>query len=58
MPQDPPHDHDDPRYPVHRSDSEWQARLDPMQYEVQRYAGDMLAMLQQLHQQAPIDSLD
>jgi pimeloyl-ACP methyl ester carboxylesterase len=29
-----------------------------MQYEVQRYAGDMLAMLQQLHQQAPIDSLD
>lgn len=41
---------------VGRGESDWLA--DPMHYEVQRYAGDMLAMLQQLHQQAPIHSLD
>ena len=29
-----------------------------MAYDVQQYAGDMLAMLQQLHQEAPIRTLD
>lgn len=34
----PPHPHDDPRYPVQRSDADWRARLDPVQYEVARHA--------------------
>jgi peptide-methionine (R)-S-oxide reductase len=34
----PPHDHDDPRYEVRRSDAEWRARLEPMQYKVARHA--------------------
>ena len=34
----PPHDHDDPRYPVRKSDEEWRAQLDPMQYQVARHA--------------------
>ena len=33
-----PHDHDDPRYPVKKTDAEWRAELDPMQYEVARHA--------------------
>lgn len=41
---------------VGRGASDWLA--DPMAYQVPQYAGDMLAMLQQLHQQAPIHTLD
>jgi len=33
-----PHSHDDPRYSVHKTDDEWRAELDPMQYEVARHA--------------------
>lgn len=33
-----PHAHDDPRYAVHKSDTEWRAQLDPQQYEVARRA--------------------
>jgi peptide-methionine (R)-S-oxide reductase len=32
------HDHDDPRYAVHKSDDEWRAQLSPMQYQVARHA--------------------
>lgn len=32
------HDHDDPRYPLHKSDEEWRTQLDPMQYQVARHA--------------------
>ncbi len=33
-----PHDHDDPRYAVKKSDAEWRAQLDTMQYQVARHA--------------------
>lgn len=33
-----PHDHDDPRYPVRKSEAEWRAQLDPMQFRVARQA--------------------
>lgn len=32
------HDHDDPRYPVRKTDAEWRQALDPMQYRVARHA--------------------
>jgi len=34
----PPHDHDDPRYPVRKTDAEWREQLDPMAYQVARRA--------------------
>lgn len=33
-----PHDHDDARYEVRKTDAEWRAQLDPMQYQVARKA--------------------
>jgi len=39
-----------------RGRSDWLA--DPMGYQIPQYAADMLAMLAQLHQQAPIATLD
>ena len=33
-----PHDHDDPKYAVHKTDAEWRAELNPMQFEVARHA--------------------
>jgi len=41
---------------VGRGESDWLA--DPMAYQVPVYAADMLALLLQLHQQAPIGTLD
>ena len=32
------HDHDDPKYPVHRTDAEWRSQLDRQQYDVARHA--------------------
>lgn len=34
----PPHDHDDPRYPVRRTEEEWRAQLNPLQFAVARQA--------------------
>ena len=39
-----------------RGHSDWLA--DPMAYQVPQYAADMLALLAQLHQEAPIATLD
>jgi peptide-methionine (R)-S-oxide reductase len=33
-----PHDHDDPRHPMRKTDEQWRAELDPMQYQVARHA--------------------
>jgi peptide-methionine (R)-S-oxide reductase len=33
-----PHPQDDPRYPVRKTEGEWRAELDPMQFEVARRA--------------------
>ena len=41
---------------VGRGRSDWLA--DPMGYQIPQYVGDMLAMLAQLHQQAPMATLD
>ncbi len=41
---------------VGRGQSGWLA--DPMRYQIPTYAADMLALLAQLHMQAPIDMLD
>jgi pimeloyl-ACP methyl ester carboxylesterase len=41
---------------VGRGRSEW--RKDPSGYQVPAYVGDMLAMLAQLHRQAPVGTLD
>jgi peptide-methionine (R)-S-oxide reductase len=32
------HDHDDPRYPVHKTEAQWRAELSPLQYAVAREA--------------------
>ncbi|MCA6216299.1 peptide-methionine (R)-S-oxide reductase MsrB [Ideonella sp. B7] len=36
--RDDPHDHDDARYPVHKTEAEWRAQLDPVQFAVARQA--------------------
>lgn len=41
---------------VGRGHSDWLA--DPIGYHVGQYAADMLALLQHLHQQSPLDTLD
>ena len=33
-----PHDHDDPRYPVRKTEDEWRAQLSPEQFRVARKA--------------------
>jgi len=33
-----PHDHNDPRYPVQKTDAQWRAELDTEQYQVSRHA--------------------
>jgi peptide-methionine (R)-S-oxide reductase len=38
MSRDTPHSHDDPRYPVHKTDAEWRTQLDPNAYAVARKA--------------------
>jgi peptide-methionine (R)-S-oxide reductase len=36
--KDKVHPHDDARYAVHKTDEQWRAELDPMQYQVARQA--------------------
>ena len=36
--QPDPHPQDDPRYPVRKTEEEWRAQLDPMQFQVARKA--------------------
>lgn len=38
MSHDPPHSQDDPRYPVRKTDDEWRAQLDRLQFQVARRA--------------------
>ena len=38
MSHNKPHAHDDAKYAVHKTDAEWRAELDPMQYQVARHA--------------------
>ena len=33
-----PHDHDDPKYPLRKTDEVWRSELDTLQYEVARHA--------------------
>ncbi len=35
-PQPEPHPQDDPRYPVRKTEAEWRAQLDPLQFQVAR----------------------
>ncbi len=35
---DTPHPHDDPRYPVRKTDAEWRAQLSPAEYAIARHA--------------------
>ena len=37
-PSDEPHGHDDPRYPVQKTEQQWREQLDPMQFQVARKA--------------------
>ncbi len=38
MSDDTPHPHDDPRYPVRKTDAEWRAQLSPAEYAIARQA--------------------
>jgi peptide-methionine (R)-S-oxide reductase len=38
MIRQPVHAHDDPRYPVKKSEAQWRSQLDSMQYQVARHA--------------------
>jgi peptide-methionine (R)-S-oxide reductase len=38
MSPDTPHSHDDPRYPVHKSEAEWREQLSPTEFAIARQA--------------------